>query len=293
MSRVDPVRLFLAIFFYYCSFPVRGLRWRLLLRNVGFNQAGEKEIPSLWTLARFMVMGWFANCLLPAKLGDAYRAFLAKREMGASFSKMIGTVLAERVIDITVVFFLLVVASLAVVGYAQAEAAMWIILVGLGLVLAMGAAMVALARFGDVLQRRLPERFKRIYQLFHEGTFRSFRNLPAIASLSVLVWLAEATRVYFVSWSLLGYTLDPGLILFVALTDALLVGIPFVPGGLGLVEAGLIAMFMLVVTKEQAASIALLDRVLSYWSVLMLGGLLHLWGIRGIRARRNRLHVGY
>ncbi len=289
ISRVNPLGFLLAMAVYYWGFPIRGLRWRLLLKNVGFDQDGQKELPSSWTLARFMAMGWFANCILPAKLGDAYRAFLAKREMGTSFSKTAGTVLAERVIDIVVIFALLAAASVAVLKYAQAEAAMNIMQVGLGLVVAMSVGLVGMARFGGSLQRLLPARFQNIYQLFHEGTFHSFRNLPAIAVLSVAVWLTEAARVYLISWAL-GFTLDPGLVLFVALTDALLVGIPLTPGGLGLVEAGLAAILMLAVTKEQAASIAILDRFLSYWSVLAMGGLLHLWGFRGIRARRARLH---
>ncbi|MDP2726575.1 MAG: lysylphosphatidylglycerol synthase transmembrane domain-containing protein [Dehalococcoidia bacterium] len=291
ISQVDPPRLALAFVVYYLAFPIRGLRWQLLFRNVGFDQGGDKKLPSIWTLARFMAMGWFANCILPAKLGDAYRAFLAKRDMGTSFSKMAGTILAERVIDVMVVFGLLIVASLAVIRYTQTEAAVSIMQVGLALVVVMIVGLVGMARFGGFVQRFIPQRFQGIYQLFHEGTFHSFRNLPIIVLLSVAVWMMEAARVYLVSWSL-GLVLDPGLVLFVALTDALLVGIPLTPGGLGIVEAGLAAILMLAVTKEQATSIAILDRSISYWSVLVLGAVLHFWGLRGLRAHWDRLHLG-
>ncbi|HLB12882.1 MAG TPA: lysylphosphatidylglycerol synthase transmembrane domain-containing protein [Dehalococcoidia bacterium] len=292
IARVDPARLALAMVIYYSAFPIRGLRWRLLFKNVGFDEGGNRELPSSWTLARLMAMGWFANCILPAKLGDAYRAFLAKREMGTSFSKTAGTVLAERVIDIMIVFGLLALASLAVLNSIQSEVAVNIMRVGVALVAVMSVGLVGMARFGGFFQKLLPQRFQGVYQLFHEGTFHSFRNLPVIGLLSVAVWLAEAGRVYLVAWSL-GFTLAPGLALFAALTDALLVGIPFVPGGLGLVEAGLIGVLMLApgVTGEEAASMALLDRSLSYWSILVLGALMHLWGFRGLRARRARLYA--
>lgn len=291
ISRVDPFRLILAAAIYYGAFPIRGFRWKLLFKNVGFDEGGGKKLPSTWTLGRFIVMSWFANCILPAKLGDAYRAYLGKRELGVSFSKTMGTVLAERVIDVVIIFLLLIAASISVIRYAETQTALNIIGVGLGLVAVMAVGLVGMARFGTTfVERLLPKRFHDLYQLFHEGTFHSFRNLPVIAVLSVVVWLTEAARVYLVA-SALGISLDPGLILFVALADALLVGIPLTPGGLGVVEAGLAGILMLAVSKEQAASIAILDRSISYWSVLVLGVLLHTWEVRRLSARRARLHV--
>lgn len=293
IARMDPARYALAIAVYYASFPIRGLRWKLLLRNVGFEQQADRPLPSSWTLARFMAMGWFANCILPAKLGDAYRAFLGKRDMGVSFSKTAGTVLAERVIDVMVIFVLLVLASLTIIRDAQTGAALQVMGVGFAFVAVMSAGLVGMYRFGGAVQRFLPARFHDVYQLIHEGTFHSFRNLPAVALLSVLVWFIEAGRIYLVAWSL-GFSLPPGLVLFAALTDALIVGIPLTPGGLGLVEAGLAGILSVVgtISIEEATSIAILDRSISYFSILILGALIHLWGFRGTRARRARLHAG-
>lgn len=290
ISHADRFKLLIGIAIYYAAFPVRGLRWRVLLRNAGFGEKGGQPVPSSWTLARFMAMGWFANCILPAKLGDAYRAFLAKRHMAVSFPKIMGTVLAERVVDVMVIFAMLILAAFAVARYAQIEAIENIIGVGLAFVVVMSVGLVAMARFGGLfVERLLPQRFHALYELFHEGTFSSFRNLPAVAGLSVFIWLTEATRIYFVAWSL-GVNLDPGLVVFVALTDALIVGIPLTPGGLGLVEAGLTTILMLAISKEQAASIAILDRAITYWTVLALGGALHFWGMNPYRALRTRLH---
>ncbi|MDP2660774.1 MAG: lysylphosphatidylglycerol synthase transmembrane domain-containing protein [Dehalococcoidia bacterium] len=290
ITHADPLRLVVGLVVYYGSFPIRGLRWRLLLRNAGFEECGDKELPSSWTLARFMAMGWFANCILPAKLGDAYRAYLAKREMCVSFSKVVGTVLAERVIDVMVIFVMLVVSAAAVVRYTQIGVIENIMEIGLAFVVIMAIGLAVMARFGGMfVQRLLPKRFHDIYQLFHEGTFHSFRSLPGIVALSIGIWLVEAFRIYMVAWSL-GLSLDPALVVFVALTDALLVGIPLTPGGLGLVEAGLTGILMLAVSAEQAASVAILDRVISYWTVLVLGAGLHFWGFNPIRALRTRLY---
>jgi hypothetical protein len=279
----------LALVVFYMNFPIRGLRWQLLLKNVGFREEQGVHLPTFLGLARFISMGWFANCILPAKLGDAYRAYLVKRSSQASFSKTAGTVLAERVIDVVVIFLLLIVAAVGVLQGQATSLAINILQIGLAMLVLLGVGLILMWRLGGFLHRLLPLRFQGIYQLFHEGTFHSFRNLPPILLLSVLVWLIEATRLYLVTLSL-GVDLSLFLILFVALADALLVGIPFVPGGLGLVEAGITALLMIAVSKEQAASVALLDRSLSYWSVLVLGAILHLWSLRSLRARRDRLH---
>ena len=51
--------------------------------------------------------------------------------------------------------------------------------------------------------------------------------------------------------------------------------VPFTPGGLGLVETGMIALLMVAgVPKEQAAATALLDRTISYASIIVVGSLL-------------------
>jgi uncharacterized protein (TIRG00374 family) len=65
--------------------------------------------------------------------------------------------------------------------------------------------------------------------------------------------------------------------LFLALGTAVLTTIPFTPGGLGLVEAGLLSlMIFLGVPKEAAAAVVVVDRILSYWSIAFFGFLVYL-----------------
>ena len=69
----------LAFLVFYCSFPVRGLRWKVLLENVGYGREASRPAPSTLGLTRIMYLAWFANCVTVARLGDAYRAYLLKR----------------------------------------------------------------------------------------------------------------------------------------------------------------------------------------------------------------------
>ena len=80
-----------------------------------------------------------------------------------------------------------------------------------------------------------------------------------------------------------GADLGIELTLFVALMAALLTTIPFTPAGLGVVEAAVVVVLKLVdVDADMAGSIAVLDRVIGYWSLILVGLILY-----AIRMRRD------
>ncbi len=76
--------LLAAFVIYYLSFPLRALRWRLLLENVGYTQANGVKLPKFWKLVEIIFISWFANAIVPAKLGDLYRAYLLRQEAGVA-----------------------------------------------------------------------------------------------------------------------------------------------------------------------------------------------------------------
>jgi len=54
---------------FYFSFVIRTVRWQVLLRNTG-------EANAFGELFHIVILAWFANCVLPAKMGDFYRCLL-------------------------------------------------------------------------------------------------------------------------------------------------------------------------------------------------------------------------
>src|SRR3972149_3360972 len=91
VRRSNPLFYALAFVVYYSTFLMRGGRWRVLLENVGFRRNMGVKLPSIWGLGKIILLSWFANCIMPAKLGDAYRAYLLKKNADVSFSKTMGT----------------------------------------------------------------------------------------------------------------------------------------------------------------------------------------------------------
>ncbi len=77
--------------------------------------------------------------------------------------------------------------------------------------------------------------------------------------------------MFCVAWALDTH-LSISTALVVALMSSLLTIIPFTPAGLGVVEGATIGVLRLVgVDDSTAVAIALLDRVIGYWSVIAVG----------------------
>ena len=276
----DPLILLTGFLVYYSAFWLRATRWKVLLQNAGHGrQDSEKPLPSTNGLVEIIYLSWFVNCIVPAKLGDAYRSYLLKRNSGISFSSTIGTIFAERVVDLLVLFGLLG-ASFALVGQRLASQGdvnlTLVMLFGAGMVLALIAGLIALRFFGHVVLRFVPQRFKTKFTQFRQGILHSFkrRSLPTVLGLTVVIWFLEAARLFFVTRSLDAHVVTLSAVIFIALLSSLLTTLPLTPGGAGVVEGAVtVALGLFLKDHNMAVSIAILDRLINYWS-LVVGGLI-------------------
>jgi glycosyltransferase 2 family protein len=282
VAQADVGFLAMAFVAYYATFPLRGFRWKYVLARSGvsvrFRDATE-----------ILFLSWFVNCLVPAKLGDLYRAYLLRANYAASISRTVGTVFIERIAD------LIVIAALALsAGYWSFRGrsrpdidALFIA----GFVIAIGLVLllVALRLFGAHISRWLPARIGELWDRFHEGSTGalSARSVPVVLALTVAIWMLEGARLYFVIRALdlpeVGLGISASV--FVALAAALLTAIPLTPAGFGFVEAGIIGVLAIYgVTREPAAAVALVDRGLTIVTVIILGGILYAFSDKVRRA---------
>lgn len=267
IRHADPLLYLAALLVYYSSFGVRALRWHVLLKN-----AGEPE-PTR-SLISPIITSFFVNCVVPAKMGDVYRAYLARVRLHVSASKALGTIIAERLLDLCVLMGLLLVAG-AIVFHRKAPGILVPYVIAGGVVCLAGIAVILTMRAGrgQRLLRLLPEAVFHRYESFRIGTVTSLRRLPMLVVLTGLVWALESARLGLVVSALGVSGLGISQFVLIALVAALLTTIPFLPGGLGLVEAGMVGALIAVggVGRQAAISIALLDRSISYGSLVVLG----------------------
>lgn len=276
MRGADAGLFVLAFAVFYCSFPLRALRWKALLGNVGYSQDAVRSMPSASQLTSIMYLAGFANCVTVARLGDVYRGYLLKRAAGVSFAVTLGTIVSERVLDLAVLATMMGLGALVFFGSslppeaAQALAA-GLVLSAVGVVLIRG-----LPRLRGTVERFLPKRFYTHYARLEHGVVGSVRGkIPLLVALSVAGWVVEGAALYVTAAAVGAPILIAGALL-VALAASLLTTIPITPAGLGFTEAGMVVMLGALGLDAATASVAtLLFRIINYWSIVVLGLVLY------------------
>lgn len=274
ITRANLGFLALAFVAYYLTFPVRGFRWWYVLRRVG------THVPYR-AATEILFLSWFVNCVVPAKLGDIYRAYLLRGNTDASGSRTVGTIFIERVADIIVIFGLAMAAGYwSFRGRSRPEIDA-IFLVGLVLVGVLVVLVIGLRIWGAALAGFLPSRIGELWRRFHEGSTRALTPsaLPVILVATGTIWLLEGARLYFVIRALdmpdVGLGISASV--FVALVAALLTAMPLTPAGIGFVEVGIAGALLLYgVQQDSAAAVALTDRGISILTVILIGGIFYL-----------------
>src|SRR5213083_2814371 len=107
LRRADPLLLLAAVALATLTFPLRTLRWQLILRDVG-----GKRFPLL-PLWHATAIGFMANNLLPVRAGEFARAFAAQQALPVRFTTALASVGVERVFDGLMLVGLLTVALAA------------------------------------------------------------------------------------------------------------------------------------------------------------------------------------
>jgi uncharacterized protein (TIRG00374 family) len=276
IKNANILLLLLALAVYYSTFVIRAFRWRMMLQQAGFSKENGHNIPDIPRLVDIFILSWFANCVIPAKLGDGYRSYLLKRDSGIPMSSGLGTILAERLVDLVVLFATMVVMGIiAFRGNVPGEAERTL-LGGVALIIIGGLGVSILYFFRDHLERLVPHRFRDQYARLHDGIFSCLKRPGWFAAISLFIWMLDGTRLFLVARSL-GADVSFWTAVFVALMASLVSTLPFTPAGLGVVEAAVIVIFTNVVglSPAMAGSIALMDRVITYWSVIVVGLILY------------------
>jgi uncharacterized protein (TIRG00374 family) len=266
--------LLAAFVIFYVGFPLRGLRWALLIRGTGYPLRVKDA-------TEIIFISWLVNCLVPAKLGDIYRAYLLKINSVVSLSRTFGTVFIERVLDL----FAIVVLGLAS-GYWSfrgrlPDEVQIVFAVGVAVVILLAAGLLTMRNLGRriILRLPLPARVLEFYDRFEEGVFSAvgLRALPRLIVITGLIWATEAMRLFFVVEALGFQDVHLGIsgAFFVALTGSLLTAVPLTPAGIGIVEAGVVGVLTVVygIGQAEALAITLVDRAISVLSIIVFGSI--------------------
>ena len=262
-----------ALFLYYVSFVFRGIRWRVLGLNASRKLVENSELsfrtPPIYECSLLILNGWFVNSIAWLRMGDAYRAYAFGSRTRAGFSWSLGTIFAERVLDMSTVFVLLLIGGGLLTASIDDTMSRILILSAFAMSVVLLLVVLVIFYAGNWLISFLPEKLSRYVVNFKEGTVGSFDRLPVLIMLGALGWGIEILRLWLVINSL-GIETELALIMIAALGASLFSTVP-TPGGVGVVEPGMTALLSIGMSGSEAAAVALCDRGITYLSVLVVG----------------------
>ena len=125
----EPLLIALAI--YWLALSIRIFRWRALL-------SGVSELRVL-QVARALIIGYAANNVLPARLGELYRVDFVRRQRGLARSAVLGSVIMERLEDAVAALALLTL-GLVFATQSTGNATLVYVCIAAGGIIAVGIA---------------------------------------------------------------------------------------------------------------------------------------------------------
>lgn len=280
LRAVHPGWLLAAVVVATSLFPLRLVRWRLLLRK-------DDGDPYPWLpLWHAIAMGFAANNLLPFRAGEIVRTVAASRLTGARLTTSLASVAVERVFDALTVVGLLAVAlllpgmpaGLSIAGIPVQKVATSAGLLALaalacaGLVVAFPSAAERMIRRlipSDRIALRLIEIIEGIRQGL--GVLQSPTRLIGVVAWSVTLWLVNALSFYL---AFLAFDLPVNYAGAVVLQGVLAFGIavPSAPGYVGAFEAAITAVLALyAIGASQAIAYAVGYHITTFIPITVLG----------------------
>ena len=260
--------LVLALGVVLVDLAIRSLRWQLLLRAL------PSARPATFGLAAgYLTIGYLANFLLPARLGDLARAYLAGARFGIGRLATLGTILVERVSDGGTMLVLAILSSLVVAGVAAVRnlALYAAVLAGAGGgALLVGWWIVTRTRIGTTSAGRV---VRDLAGRLSAG-MGALRTVAGAASVAVATLAAAGTAI-LIAWLVtgaVGIALRPEQAVLFLSAIALSLAIPAAPGSIGTYEfVGVTVLTSLGHSPERALAAIVLMRAVSTLPLIALG----------------------
>ncbi|MDR0786928.1 MAG: flippase-like domain-containing protein [Gemmatimonadota bacterium] len=282
ISDADPVQFGISILIALSAFHIRAFRWGFLLRPLGTPAPFSAR-----TAATFI--GFAANNVLPARVGEFARAFVLSRLTPVPAAAAFATLVIERLLDGIVLIGLLFAAMAAPAFPAEVSPGGvdfrgWALTAAVVMGVAAGALLLAVAapryagRIARLLSRFLPERLRAPFI----ETLRAFAaglriltdiRLSAISLILAIGQWSFLALSYFFAFRAFGIDHVPwsGAV-FMQSIIALAAAVPSSPGFFGPFEAAArVGLGIWGVPGSQAISFAVGFHIAGFLPVTLIG----------------------
>ncbi len=263
---------------YFVAVWARTWRWDYMLRPL-------KHIP-VRRLFPVVVIGYMGNNIYPFRAGELLRSYVLREREEVPISSSIATVIVERVFD-GLVMLIFVFAALPFAPLPDDS-------IRAVVTMASGAFFVAIVIF--FVMAAMPERFYKVAEWagrpfppklttpllnflrrFLDGleSLRSFRNVMMIFFTSIIIWLLETVKYWFVMQAFNFQVSFFALMLMNGVVN-LATTLPSAPGYIGTFDGPGIAVLTLYGVKEAVATAYTLALHAALWLPITLLGMFYM-----------------
>jgi glycosyltransferase 2 family protein len=284
IRAAHPAPLILAVILATLTFPLRLIRWRLLLPD---RDGRPYPAAPLW---HAIALGFMANNILPLRAGELVRSYTAARLAQIRFTTVLSSVAVERIFDGLTVVALLSAAllyadlppDLTIGGASVARLTKIAGLAGCAALLVSLLVLAAPIQAERLVRRLIPrahlaDRIVSLIEGIRQGlvVLRSPGRLLGVVFWSFVLWNVNALALFVafsafdIAVSYWGALLTQGLVV-------LGISIPSTPGFFGPFEAVIVAVLALYhVPQDVAFSCAISYHLTTFVPITLLG----LWSL--------------
>lgn len=230
--------LTLAVFTLFISHWLRAVRHRLFLNPI-------KKIKYISLFSALMI-GYMANSVLPAHLGEVLRAYIIGKKECINGSLALATIVVERIVD---VLSLLIIMGLIFMVYPFPEMVKLSAYLTFAFALGLVGLLILLKlkpeptlHFIQIITRPFPKRLENkltgFLQSFRQGlvSLRNRRDYLIVSFLSFFIWLGYAAvfEISFYAFDFINlYQIPIGASLVVLVMTTISILVPSSPGYIG------------------------------------------------------------
>lgn len=209
IRRIDFAWLIPGFAANFTALVCRSLRWRVIIN--------PDDPPPVYPTFFATAIGFMSSAILPVRAGDVIRPALLSRRTNIRFSSALGTVVTERLLDLTsIVTLFLTFVVLALTGATSLPTERMHFLRGAGIVafgIFTGVVILVVSayrfreparRFVAFVARILPERLRESALNLFDSFVSSLRlpgrpaRLALVLGLTGTIWLCLTSQFYFV-----------------------------------------------------------------------------------------------
>jgi glycosyltransferase 2 family protein len=255
-----------ALMLAFLNYLVRFGRWHYYLKVLGL------AIPPGHSFLVFL--GGFSLTVTPGKLGEVVKALLLRESHGIAAARTAPIVIAERLTD------LMGLLLLACVGIFSFKADPRFLIIGAGLIVfgLVAISVEPIAAFFLRLFAKTPGLRKIAPKLVeaYQTTATLLRPAPLLlgVALSTVSWFFECAAFWAVVHGFAGASVGIQAATFIYASMTVAGALSFLPGGLGVTEAGMLAMLGELATgcgRSVAAAATFVTRLCTLWFAVVIG----------------------